>query len=90
MSTTRKRDDLGEGALYRVVQRRADSDDEWVHSSYGHYGSPRTYMTLGAARGMKTRMRRANDDSVSYRATNTRYEFAVERAPVSNWEIVPD
>jgi hypothetical protein len=90
----RKRDDLEQGYLYRVVQRAAGSDDEWVHSSYGHQGKPRTYMTLGAARGMKTRMEGANQ---SHRAFNGRYfeseaglEFAVQRSPVQNWEIIPD
>lgn len=87
---TRKRDDLEEGALYRVVQRVKDSDEEWQHSSYGHYGAPRTYMTIGAARGMRTRMVRTQEDARAYRPQIVELEFAVQRAPVTNWEVVPD
>lgn len=91
----RKRDDLEQGHLYRVVQRAAGSDDEWVHSSYGHQGKPRTYMTLGAARGMKTRMESANQSHLDfigrYRENDeVALEFAVQRSPVQNWEIIPD
>lgn len=90
---TRKRDDLEEGALYRVVMRLKGTDEPWEHTSYGHYGAPRTYMTLGAARGMKTRMERAHAESLHFRTgviVNREFEFAVERAPVTDWEIVPD
>lgn len=87
----RKRDDLEQGHLYRVVQRAAGSDDEWVHSSYGHSGKPRTYMTLGAARGMKTRMEGANQSRLEYVGETSRgLEFKVQRSPVQNWEIVED
>ena len=91
----RKRDDVEQGFLYRVVQRSAGTEDEWEHSSYGHYGKPRTYMTLGAARGMKTRMERANTEHRDYigRYRNNNdalLEFAVQRSPVQNWEVVDD
>lgn len=90
----RKRDDLEQGYLFRVVQRAAGSDDEWVHSSYGHQGKPRTYMTLGAARGMKTRMEGANQSHLEYARrydeTSRGLEFKVQRSPVQNWEIVED
>lgn len=83
----RKRDDPHQGFLYRVVCRKAGSNDEWEHTSYGHYGQPRTYMTLSAARGMRTRMERFNFEYGS-RATNpTKLEFRVERAPVTGWEV---
>lgn len=93
MSTTRKRDDLEEGALYRVSARIKGSDEEWEHTSFGHYGAPRTYMTLGAARGMKTRMEHAMENSLRWTTGATfrrEFEFRVERAPVTNWEPVPD
>lgn len=84
----RKRDDLEEGALYRVTARLKGTDDPWVHTSYGHYGSPRTYMTVGAARGMKTRMETAMRGTYRWSEMPTELEFRVERAPVTNWEPV--
>ena len=81
----RKRDDVESGYLYRVVCRPAGSDAEWEHTSYGHYGKPRTYMTLGSARGMKTRMERHNRKHLDRVAE---LEFSVQRSPVQNWEIV--
>lgn len=87
MSTTRKRDDVHEGFLYRVVYRKADTDDEWVHTSLGDTRRPRTYMTLGAARGVASRLNNENDYSArNYRVS--RYEYGVQRAPVENWELV--
>lgn len=80
----RKRDDLESGYIYRVVARRVGSDDEWVHTNYWHGGKPRTYMTLGAAKGMRTRMRNANAE----RHAGSELEFAVQRSPVQNWEFV--
>lgn len=95
MSGRRKRDDLETGELYRVVQRAAGSDDEWEHSNYGTYGRPRTYMTLGAARAQKTSFERAHREHVgrgefAVRPAPERLEFAVQRAPVTAWEVVPD
>lgn len=95
--SSRKRDDLT-GYLFRVVQRPAGSDDEWEHSDCGHYGRPRTYMTLGAARGQKSQAeaswnRYYSDWSRMQEATpppRPRAEFAVQRAPVTDWEVVPD
>jgi hypothetical protein len=84
----RKRDDLEEGALYRVTARLEGTDDDWVHTSYGHYGAPRTYMTAGAAKGMKTRMERSNSEVRHYQRRLPIYEFRVERAPVTNWEPI--
>lgn len=83
--SNRKRDDLT-GYLFRVVQRPAGSDDEWEHSDCGHYGRPRTYMTLGAARGQKS-------GAPNYRGhynNSPLMEYAVQRAPVTDWEVVPD
>lgn len=79
----RKRDDLT-GYLYRVVERPAGSDEEWAHSDCGHYGRPRTYMTLAAARGQKS--------SAPTRGVydGPKIEYAVQRAPVTDWEMVPD
>lgn len=88
MSSYRKRDDLDSGWLYRVVARRAGSDDEWEHTSYGHLGKPRTYMTLSAARSQCTGMRRENEDRP--RQFNPLMEFAVQGAPISGWQIIPD
>ena len=97
MSGQRKRDDLETGYLYRVVQREVKGQylrGEWEHTSYGHYGRPRTYMTVSAARGMKARMERAYAEDVDWnRATggsSVDLEFAVQRAPVTDWEVVPD
>ena len=84
MSSYRKRDDLT-GYLYRVVQR-VEGSDEWEHSDCYRYGKPRTYMTLGAARGQCTY---ARDQNARYGGDVTR-EFAVQRAPVTDWEMVPD
>lgn len=81
----RKRDDLT-SFLYRVVERRAGSDDEWVHSDCGRYGRPRTYMTLGAARGQKTGAPQTRFNPETYERVPT--EYAVQRAPVTDWEIV--
>lgn len=86
MSSYRKRDDLESGWLYRVVARRAGSDDEWEHTSYGHYGKPRTYMTLSAARSQCTGMRR---DNARYSDRDPR-EFAVQGSPVTEWQMIPD
>jgi hypothetical protein len=92
----RKRDDLETGELYRVVQRAAGTDDEWAHSNYDTYGKPRTYMTLGAARSQKTRFEREHGRHIARqiltgRANELRpLEFAVQRAPVTDWEIVPE
>ena len=96
----RKRDDLT-GYLFRVVQREKSSDSEWVHSNYGTYGKPRTYMTLGAARAQKSRFEGEHTRHLHYQAESHRWnpdafakpvelEFAVQRAPVSNWEVVED
>lgn len=79
--SSRKRDDLT-GYLFRVSERVPGG--KWVHSSYDLYGRPRTYMTVGAARGIRGRMqgaavRRGHD-----------IEFRVERAPVTEWEVVND
>lgn len=85
MTSIRKRDDLT-GYLYRVVERPAGTDEEWSHSDCGHYGRPRTYMTLGAARGQKTgagKWQYVNGERVIM-------EYAVQRAPVTDWEVVPD
>ena len=93
MSTTRKRDDPHEGYLYRVSSRIKGSDEDWEHTSFGHYGAPRTYMTLSAARGMKTRMERAMEDSLRFTTGATfrrEFEFRVERAPVTEWEPVTE
>lgn len=79
----RKRDDPHEGYLYRVVER-VDGGD-WVHTSYGHYGKPRTYMTLAAARGTMTRMRNTAE---RYSDSDPGREFAVQRMPVEGWELV--
>lgn len=77
--STRKRDDV-EDFLYRVVERRKGSDDPWVWSNCGNYGKPRTYVTIGAARGQR---------SISaYNKSGQGLEFAVQRAPVTDWEIV--
>jgi hypothetical protein len=100
MTARRKRDDLEDGALYRVVQRAAGSDDEWEHSAYGTLGKPRTYMTLGAARAQKTRFEREHAQRLEWLARRSAtlpaqfsaakpLEFAVQRAPVTAWEIVP-
>ena len=83
----RKRDDLEEGALYRVTARKKDTEDPWEHTSYGHYGAPRTYMTIGAARGMKTRMERTQESGYRW-SQMPELEFRVERAPVTNWEPI--
>jgi hypothetical protein len=96
MTRRRKRDDLETGELYRVVQRAAGSQDEWVHSSYGTYGKPRTYMTLSAARSQRTAFERAHRQHLAHRiligriGELERLEFAVQRAPITVWEIVPD
>lgn len=86
----RKRDDLESGYLYRVVQRTKGSDEEWVHSNYGSYGRPRTYMTVGAARSQKTRFEneQARNREYSRYAERPELEFNVQRAPVTDWEIV--
>lgn len=101
MSGRRKRDDLETGELYRVVQRAAGTDNEWVHSCYGATGKPRTYMTLGAARSQKTRFEREHQRHLEWLAHRAAtlpaqfggavpLEFAVQRAPVTAWELVPD
>jgi hypothetical protein len=97
----RKRDDLESGYLFRVVQRAKGSEDEWQHSNYGTSGKPRTYMTLGAARAQRTSFEREHARHLSYQAESHRYnpdafakptelEFAVQRAPVTAWEVIPD
>lgn len=101
MSGRRKRDDLEDGALYRVVQRAVGSDEEWVHSNYGTGGRPRTYMTLGAARAQRTSYEREHRRHLAYQAASFRanpdafakprpLEFGVQRAPVTAWELVSD
>ena len=81
MSSYRKRDDLAEGYLYRVVMR-SDESEPWLHTNYDMYGAPRTYMTAGAARSIRGRMETAA------RRRGDAYEFAVQRAPVTDWEII--
>lgn len=88
MSGRRKRDDLETGELYRVVQRAAGTDNEWVHSCYGTTGKPRTYMTLSAARAQKTSYEREHRRRHEYAPHASPLEFAVQRAPVTAWELV--
>ena len=85
--TVRKRDDLT-GYLFRVVERLAGSSDDWTHSDCGRYGRPRTYMTVGAARGQKS----SAPDHRYVRSTGARepVEYAVQCAPVTDWKVVPD
>lgn len=93
----RKLDDV-EGSLFRVVQRPKGSEEEWVPSNYGTYGRPRTYTTLGAARGQKTQYERKQAEDYEWRKRTSwqrqdmpkEFEFAVQRAPVVAWEIVGD
>ena len=85
MSTVRKIDNPHEGFLYRVVEWDAD-EECWFHTNYNQHGKPRTYMTLAAARGVKTSMEHAN---ARYRETNPR-KFAVQRMPVEGWKLVPE
>jgi hypothetical protein len=90
MSTFRKRDDLHEGYIYRVVMRPHGQEDlAWLPTAYGQSGTkPRTYMTLSAARGAKTRMEAANLRAREYSSLNQHWDFAVERSPVTAWERV--
>lgn len=85
----RKRDD-DTGELFRVVERAAGSQDEWVHSNYGTYGKPRTYMTLAAARSQRTSFEREHARRHEFAPHAALLEFAVQRAPVTAWELVPD
>lgn len=84
--STRKRDDLESGYLYRVVERLQDREDPWTHSDCGRYGRPRTYMSLAAARGQCSYIR---NQQAAYGGDHER-EYAVQRAPVTDWEMVPD
>jgi hypothetical protein len=93
-----------EGYLYRVVQRPKGSDDEWTHSNYGTVGRPRTYMTAAAARGQRTRFQADQARRIEYRrelspgrleqlaryTDITELEFAVQRAPLLEWKVLPD
>jgi hypothetical protein len=96
MSSRRKNDNPEDGYLYRVVERAAGSDEEWVHSNYGTTGKPRTYMTLGAARAQRTHFVNEHSRHCEYRtrwsesseSIQPELEFGVQRAPVDNWELV--
>lgn len=77
----RKIDNPHEGFLYRVVEW--DEDEQvWFHTNYNQHGRPRTYMTLAAAKGVKTSMENTNS-----RYSHSR-KFAVQRMPVEGWELV--
>ncbi len=82
----RKRDDLPELHLYRVVCRAVGTDEPWKLVS----GWKRTYQTLSAARGIRTRVQREHDHGYFHAADGRSFEFAVQRAPVTDWEIVDD
>ncbi len=82
----RKIDNPHEGFLYRVVEW--DEDDQvWFHTSYSQSGRPRTYMTLAAARGIKTSM---ENTAKRYGRAELGRKFAVQRMPVDGWEMVED
>lgn len=73
------------GELYRVVERVARSgwqDDQGWRPVRTRGGAPRTYQTLAAARSAATQLRN------SYQRYQISMEVAVQRAPITRWEIV--